>query len=151
MRNDIMPDGTNSAPRFSLRTLLVFTVVFAVGCALLFSLPNVVAVPGLILVIVALPAVLTAGVMYGGRLWRAFCVGALFPAGLALYTVGWLFGLLIIEGPGPLEDWSELVELTEDIGFHLRVYAAASWVMAPVVGCLLAMFSRLAANRRDIR
>lgn len=136
IRMNVAPEGLRV--RFSLRMVFLAVVAVAVGCALLFSTPNYIAVPALFFVVVALPAVLTAGVIFGRRGTRAFCIGALFPTGLVLYATGWLLGLSLIESPIQLEDASAWMEFVEEVDFSLRLYAAGSWCMALLIGALVA-------------
>jgi hypothetical protein len=132
--------------RFSLRIVFLGVVAAAVGCALLFSTPNYIAVPALLFVVVVLPALLTAGVIFGGRGLRAFCIGALFPTGLMLYATGWLLGLSLIEGPTRLDDPSDWMDFVERVDFPLRLYAAGSWVMALLIGALVAFIGYWATS-----
>jgi hypothetical protein len=130
--------------RFSLRTLLVLFLGLSIGCALLFPTPVPIAIPLLVLLTVTLPAVLTAGTIYTRGNLRAFCVGGLFPSGLALYTTGWLFGLSLLEGPGRVNDPSEWISFFDDVGPQYRVYSACSWVMIALVGAIVVFVRYLA-------
>ena len=130
--------------RFSLRTLLIALTCCAVGCALLFAAPSYVAVPALIFLNVAVPAVLTAGVVYGCGTWRAFCIGGLFPSSLTLYTIGWMLGLSFFEGPGDVYSPDSWRDFAEDISATCRIYAGVSWAMTIVVGLIVVLVRKMA-------
>jgi hypothetical protein len=70
-----------SRMQFSLGTLLLLPV--AIGCALavLFTKPPNVAATELLAIGILLPAAFTGGIVYSKGYKRAFCIGAIFPAG----------------------------------------------------------------------
>ena len=116
-------------------------------------LPHYVAVPVTIALSVGFPAVLTISAMYGDRVVRAFCIGALFPTGLLLYVTGWLFGLALIEGPiaGELDDILQWLEFFESLDVTYRVYAGSTWILSFVVGvaCVLTRAALVRSARRS--
>jgi hypothetical protein len=121
-----------------MQTLLVVTIATALGLTVVFSLPSTVAVPVMICLTVAIPALLTAVLVYGSGYERTFCIGALFPTCLLLYVTGWLFGLALLEPPGvgDLDDFDEWLQLFDEIGSPYRVYAGFAWLMGVIVGTL---------------
>ena len=87
-------DSKNFAERkpfqFSLRTLLTFMCLVALGSAMIFALPAVVSFFLLRIAIATWVAILTTVAVWGNTEQKAFGVGALILAGTALYelTVG---------------------------------------------------------------
>jgi len=71
--------------QFSILQLIVLTAVVAVFCAATISVPVWLSVILSGCVAVLLPMLVTVGVVYGQGDLRTFCIGALFPSGLA----GW--------------------------------------------------------------
>ena len=134
--------------RFSLRALLVIFLCLAVGCALLFSTPNYIAVAALIFLNVALPAGLTMGAIYTRNTWRAFCIGGLFPSGLMLYTTGWVLGLSLFEGPGRIRSIPEWAQFSDAIAVQYRIYVACSWVMTVLIGTMAVLIRYYARKYR---
>jgi len=144
--------GPRAEPvQFTLAALMLLTLVVAVALALLVGVPSVVAVPIMLFLAAAVPAVLTAGVVYGRGYLRAFCIGALFPTGLLLYTTGWLFGLVLVQGGPPrlneLETLAQWVEFFEEIGPSYRAYAAAAWASSLLAGSLCVLARRVLLTR----
>ena len=72
------------ASTFSLRTLLGVIVALSMVFAVLIAIPDSVAVGIIVLISLALPVLMTAGIVYRSDNWRAFCIGGLFPAALLL-------------------------------------------------------------------
>jgi hypothetical protein len=138
------PDSDTTPPQpgrpwqFSMKTLLIVTIATALGLTIVVSLPNAIAVPLMICLTVAVPALLTVVLVYGSGYQRTFCIGALFPTCLLLYVTGWLFGLALINPPvaGELDDLDQWLRFFEGIGPHYRTYAASAWLMAVIVGTL---------------
>ena len=73
--------------QFGISTMLWATLVTAIACAVLFPMPAVVAIPLILLISVALPAMLTTVVIYGRGYQRTFCIGAMFPSAFFLFMV----------------------------------------------------------------
>ncbi len=63
------------------------TTATAIVCAVLFPMPIAIAIPLILLISVALPAVLTTIIIYGRSYQRTFCIGAMFPAGIFLLMI----------------------------------------------------------------
>jgi hypothetical protein len=143
--HDEKPGGaTGDVPwQFGLRALLGMTIATAVALTILFSLPDEYAVPVLVFLVIAVPAMLTVTAVYGSGYQRAFCIGALFPTGVVLYGTAWmlisfLFLLRGPRGPGALdgEFWMEFVQY---LATPYRAYVGAAWVLAVVLGSLAVM------------
>jgi hypothetical protein len=78
--------------QYRLRTLFGLTAGVAIVCSVVFALPNWAAVPILLAAFITFPAVLTTGLVYGRGYQRTFCLGALFPVGMAFLLTTPLFG-----------------------------------------------------------
>jgi hypothetical protein len=87
LRTHVSPEVRRPFLQFSLSTMFWITTVTAVICAILFPMPAVIAIPLILLITVALPAVLTTVIIYGGSYQRTFCIGAMFPSGIFLLMV----------------------------------------------------------------
>jgi hypothetical protein len=98
--SDHSEDGTPEArPRrlqYTLRTLFVLTTAAAVACAVFFTLPAWVSVVVAVCVVISMPGVLTVMLIYGRGNTRAFCIGALFPAGVCLSPVVSAYGFALL-------------------------------------------------------
>ena len=143
-----------SAPfQFSILTLLLFTFAFACALSVLFVLPPYFAIPVIIALTVGFPAVLTVSAVYGDRVVRAFCIGALFPTGLLLYITGWTFGLAFTEGPflEELQTLPQWLEYLETMDSPYRVYAGSAWILSFLVGvsCVLTRAALVRSARRS--
>jgi hypothetical protein len=101
--------------RFGRTTLLIAMGVVGVALFLLFAAPSGVAVPLLVLISVSVAAAVTAGLVYGSGKIRAFCIGAMIPAGATVIGLIWVlcawfisssFGRL--NGPGPPPEVNDL-------------------------------------------
>jgi hypothetical protein len=149
-------NSTSTEPRrrlqFSIRTLLWVTLATAIALAILVSSPSVVAVPVMMCLTIAIPAILTVVVIYGSGYQRTFCVGALFPTGIALYATGWLLGLSLFEPPSiDLDSLDGWLDFFDGIGSAYRAYTGCAWLLAIAVGSIaVAVRCRLQARaRRD--
>ena len=129
--NDAASEADRGRFQFSLRTMLVLTALVAMVCAVLFSVPDYVAAPVIIVLTIVLPALLTATLVYGNSWQRSFCLGAMFPAGMMFfYTLIVVLYYLDYELDGPGE-FCETVSLT----YHsYRAFAGVSWVLSVTVG-----------------
>ncbi len=94
--------GRSDPPRqpfqYSLASLLVVTVVFAIGCSIFFAMPAWVAVLATVAIVVSTPVALTTVLVYGQGYPRTFCIGGLFPAGICLFPFSPLYGIQIMSG-----------------------------------------------------
>ena len=141
-------DATSGRPRqpwqYSMKTLLLVTAGTAMALAILVSFPNPIAVPVLICLTIAIPAILCIVAIYGSGYQRTFCIGALFPTGITLYATGWMMGLSLIEAPSvsdldTLEQW---LEFFDEVGAPYRVYVGAAWLLAMIIGSLAVVLRR---------
>jgi hypothetical protein len=127
-------DPEQHSLQFSIRTLLIISFCLAISFALLFSIPNYIAVAAIITLNIALPASLTTGAVYTRNTWRAFCIGGLFPSGLVLYVTGWMLSLSLFDGPGTIRNLANWVEFSDAIAGQYKVYSGCSWVMTVLIG-----------------
>ena len=147
--------------RFSLTTLLIGMSGVCVALFLLFAAPSTVAVPLLVLISVSLAALVTTGLVYGRGNIRAFCIGAMFPAGATVIGLIWLLCAWFISsafgrfggGPPPeVHDFPSLFAHFDTFAFTLRVWSAASWIMGLVAGLVsLAVRMALQPKRNGIQ
>jgi len=133
--NNTTPPQPGRPWQYSLKTLLLVTLATAVALGILVSTPSGIAVPVMICLTIAIPALLTVVVVYGSGYQRTFCIGALFPTCTALYVTGWFLGLVQLEltdnSPRIVDDW---LELCEGMGSVYRVYTANAWLLAILIG-----------------
>jgi lysylphosphatidylglycerol synthetase-like protein (DUF2156 family) len=131
--------------QFGLFGLMSLTVAAAVFCALLFAVPNLVAVPCLIFLAAALPAALTVLVIHTRGYGRTFCIGALFPAGLFLYATGWLLGYVAIDVQSVSESFQKWIDFCDEAALGLKSYAGVAWLFSGLSG-VVALLVRLVAE-----
>ncbi|HVA49475.1 MAG TPA: hypothetical protein VNH11_24120 [Pirellulales bacterium] len=77
--------------RFRLKTLFLLTFLVAVVCAVLFTLPDGLALIVLATLGMATPGALIAGIIYGRGAKRAFAIGSLAAGGWALWIAPYFF------------------------------------------------------------
>jgi hypothetical protein len=143
-----MTDASRQAGvRYSLGTFFGVILMVGAGCALLFAIPIPVRVPLIASAVILLPAALTAGTVYSRGECRAFCIGALIPMGLQLYTVGWVIIFVFIDGPSPFSstNWSRLCE---GVDTKLRIYTATIWGLAVIAGSTVVVIRWWALKNR---
>ncbi|MBI3837669.1 MAG: hypothetical protein HY288_07020 [Planctomycetia bacterium] len=134
--------------RFGLKTLLIGTGLLGVALYLLVAAPPNFAVPVLVLISVALAALLTTGVVYGRANLRAFCIGALFPAGGTVIALTWMLCMWFMAHE-EMKDFPRLLAFFDKFAFTLRVWSGACWIMGLVVGSVTVGL-RLAFQRKAI-
>jgi Ca2+/Na+ antiporter len=143
--NQDSPLGKESQARipprfqFSLRTMFWVTTGTAIICAVSFPMPAVIAMPLMLLISVALPAVLTTVIIYGRSYQRTFCIGAMFPS--------CIFLLMIPYGSMGLFRFG----LNGEDDFWLRLVVFGFWVFCVVVGLVCMGVRRLVEKRPDSR
>ena len=144
--NQDSPLGKESQARipprfqFSLRTMFWVTTGTAIICAVSFPMPAVIAMPLMLLISVALPAVLTTVIIYGRSYQRTFCIGAMFPS--------CIFLLMIPYGSMGLFRFG-VTNAQDDIGFRLVVLGF--WVSSLLIGGVCVGVRRLVEKRTDSR
>ena len=74
--------------QYSLRTMFIVMTVLAVALSGIFAGPEWLSMLTALFLALATPIVLTIALIYGGGYLRTFCIGALFPAGLILFSLG---------------------------------------------------------------
>ncbi len=130
-------DSTPPKMQFSLRTLLLMPLATGCAFAVLFAKPAAVCLLELNAAALLLPAVLATVIVYGSSSKRAFCIGALFPAGaLCYFTVTTLIQFLL-----PL-NWP----VDSGILASYRWTFAAFW-LASLIGGILCMGIRWMLDR----
>ena len=144
-RDDV---GATPGPfQYTLGTLMAATALFCVALALLVSSPGWVRVLTALCLSTMLPGLLTAGLIYGRGYTRAFCIGALFPSGVAFVACGLVlaFGFwgLVVDG------WPNADEFDE-AGYAPGILTAITWGLSAVVGVLaVGVRWKIEARRRQ--
>jgi hypothetical protein len=119
--------------RFALRTLLTLVTAACVALFLLFAAPAELAAPGLVVIAVILAVAFSAGVIYGSGGVRAFCVGALFPAGATFFALTWILSAWFVAAP----DLAEIVEFMTEFSLTIKTWSVASWILEIVTGLVV--------------
>ncbi len=148
--DSVTPAQSHKQFQFSLTALLVVVLAAACALSLVVVIPSGIAVPIIIFLSMAVPAVLTVGIVFGGTSLRPFCIGALFPTGVLLYATGWLFGLSVLEPPpiSDLDSMDQWMEFFEGIGTPYRVYAGSAWFFSIIIGYACVVSQRIFLSRR---
>jgi hypothetical protein len=137
-----------AAMRFGLKSLLVAMGVLGVALYFLFAAPNIVASTALIFAWVLAAAFFASGIVYGRGAARAFCVGALFPAGATFFGLAWILLFWLMGGFNDIKDFRALFEYLGRAAFTLRVWTAAGSVMCLLAGGV-SVAGRLAWTTRE--
>ncbi len=132
--------------QFSLGSIIALTAFVAVVSSLIFSVPSVVATPLLMLLTVALPVALTSAVIHGRGSWRAFCIGALFPAVAMLLCTSLM--LLIHSVSAYQNGFGSLRHSLEGVGPYYRPYVAVTLTASVLMGMLSDLVRYLAQRNR---
>jgi len=142
MDHQIPPDHPLQFPRrltqFSLRSLLWLTTAVAVVCAVMFQMPDALAIPILMFVTMAMVPVLVTVLIYGRGYQRTFAIGAIFPPGLLLLAFTPLARFL---GEMPMR-----MDRSDSVG--LRVFFGVLWISSPAMGLLCVGTRWLLEKRR---
>jgi uncharacterized membrane protein len=121
--------------QFSLRSMLLMVSLAAVCCSGLFSGYGWLAGLTGLFIVVAAPVILVIALVYGRGNLRTFCIGALFPSGMALATLSSATSTYMI--PVALFGGGEEFDVRAIVVAGLTVYFAA------IIGCgLLALWVR---------
>jgi hypothetical protein len=131
------PAAAVSAPpkmQFSLGTLLLLPVVVGCALAVLFTKPPNVAAVELFVIGFLLPVVLTGGIVYGKGYMRAFCIGAVFPAGALFYV--WVVEISTVLMTASWEFDSNSVFTLQRLFGSAFVAAVVSGSVCVVIYCL---------------
>ena len=123
--------------QFSLRSVLVFMLVFSVVCEVLFTFPDAFASAAIGVLSILLLATLIASVVYAQGYARAFCIGALVPTFLVSVAVACVFVVMIFETPSSYGRGT--FQMLKDLAAGLRIAAYAGWLMALAAGALSAV------------
>lgn len=121
--------------RFRLRTLLVGMAVVAVALFLLIVAPAGLATPLLATIWVLLAAFLGAGIVFGRGHARAFCVGAMFPAGGTVFALSCLLFEGLIAGQRT-QPFDQLMDELVRMAFAFRAWSAMGWAVTLAAGAV---------------
>ena len=136
--------------QFSLLTLVLLSACAAAAVALLWTLPTWVAGPTLLLVATVLPTGLGLAALYRTGALRAFCIGALVPAGFHALAVFLYVFIGILEGHTWAQrqpsDWLNLVVIDGFTG-ALRLTSAIAWTVSLLTGLASIGMRRLLVKR----
>ena len=137
--------------QFSIRRLLAVTTVVAATVGALAAEPGRVSGAVLLLLAAAFPAVYAAGLIGKSGCWKAFCAGAIIPAGIAFELT--MVGLVSVlyppgswTGPpfsGPQPGVLDALEIATRDPVP-RTYRAIYWLAMMIVGTAAAGFCGLA-------
>jgi len=130
------PTATPPFFQFGLLSLLVVTTAVAATCSLAFSMSNEVAIPLLVAFSVLLTAVLITVIVYGSGYQRTFCIGAVVPFGVLLFTLAFAGVILFLDGPGARGE-----------PFYCRMAVVCVWVFSIVAGGVCMAMRRLVEKR----
>ncbi len=122
--------------RFGIRFLFAGITAVAVALFLLIAAPTILAVPLLVLVHTALAAFFLVGLIYGDPPRRAFCLGAMIPAGATIVALTWMLCAWFIASPWETRDWGGLVKYIDGFAFTFRVWSVACWTLELAVGAI---------------
>jgi hypothetical protein len=118
--------------RFSLRSLLMVTAVIAVDCALFAALPTGLSVLALIIITTyLLPVAAIAGIIYGRRYVRAFCIGCV-SSGL------WVIAQLFFAGGFVEDGFSDMADMDVEDANPLRIICVAVQAQMLLGGLIVA-------------
>jgi hypothetical protein len=132
---------------FNLKTLFAATAVAGVALYLLVPAPSYVAVPLLVMLDLGLAALVLAGLVYGSGALRAFCLGAMVPAGGTMVAYTWMLGLWLTAGPWEVESRGEIVRYLEEFVLTVRVSSVYLWVLYLVIGLVTVAARRVILGR----
>ena len=122
------------ASTFSLRTLLGVIVALSMVFAVLIAIPDSVAVGIIVLISLALPVLMTAGIVYRSDNWRAFCIGGLFPAALLLLIL--LFWFVAYGPRGIAQNSIPVFGVFISFAPEIRLLAGGCWILIVAMGML---------------
>ncbi len=137
------PEAAKPAVQFSLRSAFVVMTLAAVGCALVFQIPDAVSIPITLLVTVALVPVLVTVIIYGSSYQRAFSIGAVFPPAMFLVSLCLTGGIF-----GPLSSLlGDYQRYRSESQSHFREMIGVLWASTPLMGFLCMATRRLVERR----
>ncbi len=137
------PEPAKPIVQFSLRSAFSVMTLAAVGCALVFQVPDVVAVPFALLVTVALVPVLITVMIYGSSYQRTFSIGAISPPALLLASLAFA---AIILSPSVLLGANMELYVGKSY-WEFRAMIGLLWVSTPLMGFLCMATRRLVEKR----
>jgi hypothetical protein len=132
--------------QFSLAAMLLAVTVFAVPLAVVAREPAWQTGLALVFLVMAIPAVLVAAALYTRGLWRLFCIGAMIPAFMILFSFSiWMYAVFD-QGPDAVE-LHTYREATIEISKKLRLPLAFIWLSMPLIGALSSLTAWLVSGR----
>jgi hypothetical protein len=130
---------------FGIKSLFAAVTAVAVALVLVVAAPDIVAVGLLVLVHVALAAGFLVGLVDGSPARRAFCLGAMIPAGATIVGLTATLSFLLIVNPNS----GYLVQYFDRLAITLRAWSVMCWILELVAGCLAWAAQRPMARRSD--
>ncbi len=130
--------------QISLRGLLGATAAIAAAVGALAAQPSRISGAAALLLACAFPAAFAAGLVSSRGAWRAFCAGAILPAGIGFYLASAHF-----HGIVSLKQLSLIPEAARDamVNAELRSLVALYWTAMLTMGLMAAGFHWLFAAR----
>jgi hypothetical protein len=113
--------------QFSMRILFITLAAIALVLSLMFHVPQNVAQPTLVLLVLAASALAITGVVYGHATARPFCIGALVP-----------LSTMLVCGMA----WSARFSVYALLMSDQRQYFGGALLAAALIGCLCIAFRR---------
>lgn len=123
---------------FGLKSLLAAMGVLGVAAYLLFAAPEALATVALSAIWVLVCVLMAAGVIYGRGRTRAFCLGALFPAGGTVVALVFVLFAWLLAGPWEIEDLTALFDHLTRMAFTVRAWSAIAGVLTILAGAVSA-------------
>ena len=123
------PDKT---PRFSLGFLWFLTTVAAVVSWVLFYVPNWIALPMVLLLMLVIPAMFTTLLIYDRGFWRPISIGVLVPYTVTLFPLAFIMADLLYD----LTRSSYFDERFTAEATALKVFAVFCWITCSISGAL---------------
>ena len=121
--------------QFQLRHLLMVMAAASTLFATLFAFPDTLASALLMVLVFVLPTCLIAAVIYGKGHTRAFCIGALIPASVQLFTMA-IFGTFLLLSYTE-QSRTPFVAYLERGATSWRSASMATWILAVFCGLLV--------------
>ena len=130
-RIDVRDPNTGGGPlRFSLLTIFIVMTALAIFLAGLFGLPEWLVPLTAVFFALSAPMVLTIVLIYGRGDSRTFCIGALFPAGVLLFSLVPAFSRFHVFSTGPFDPGDT------DVRMYIVIFILVSCIVMLVFGLL---------------
>ena len=115
--------------RFSMRTMMWTVTAAAVVCAVFFALPVVISMFILTGILLLLPPILIAGIVYGRGYGRAFCIGV-------VCTGGAMPIIMLYAGIAIMQIFGEISTFGADESLAVKIYFAVGYAFMAISGFL---------------